>query len=235
MSNSSTGTSNPFHPQPTHNQSHLQPAHVAPAYHNHNGYPPFGTHGPPPPPPPRARGPPAGADPRLWQFFSSVDTDASGAIDVHELQRALINANWTTFDLDTIKMLMNIFDTDRSGNIGFNEFAGLFKYIEDWQGVFRHWDADRSGTIEEGELAGALSGFGYNLPPHLVRMVVAKYSSAPAGGYGSPQPSITFDRFVRACVAVKELTEAFRRIDRDNDGWVQISYDQFMSIFLHAP
>lgn len=84
-------------------------------------------------------------------------------------------------------------DTDRSGNIGFNEFSGLYKYIEDWQGylafsfhssifsllssVFRHWDADRSGTIEERELTGALSGFGYNLPPHLVRMVVAKYST----------------------------------------------------------
>ena len=53
------------------------------------------------------------------------------------------------FDLDTIKMIMNIFDTDRSGTIGFNEFAGLYKvstcsfgilrtqdsqYIEDWQG-----------------------------------------------------------------------------------------------------
>jgi hypothetical protein len=25
-------------------------------------------------------------------------------------------------------------DTDRSGNIAFNEFAGLYKYIEDWQG-----------------------------------------------------------------------------------------------------
>jgi hypothetical protein len=24
------------------------------------------------------------------------------------------------FDLDTVKMLMNIFDTDRSGSIGFN-------------------------------------------------------------------------------------------------------------------
>ena len=34
---------------------------------------------------------------------------------------------------------------------------------------------------------------------------------------------------------VKELTEAFRKIDRDNDGWIQVSYDQFMGIFLHAP
>lgn len=76
--------------------------------------------------------------------------------------------------------------------------------------------------------------------------------STPVGGYGSPPPAITFDRFVRyvyvtvaschcfdrsyrACVVVKELTEAFRKIDRDNDGWIQISYDQFMGIFLHAP
>lgn len=197
-------------------------------HNNHYGHPP-------PPPPPRAPGPPPGADPRLWQFFTSVDTDGSGAIDVRELQRALINANWSTFDLDTVKMLMNIFDTDRSGNIGFNEFAGLYKYIEDWQAVFRHWDADHSGTIEERELTGALNGFGYNLSPQLVKLVVAKYSSVPISGHGGPPPAITFDRFVRACVVVKELTEAFRKVDRDNDGWIQISYDQFMGIFLHAP
>ena len=29
-------------------------------------------------------------------------------------------------------------------------------------------------------------------------------------GYGPP-PGITFDRFVRACVAIKTLTEAFRK------------------------
>lgn len=38
------------------------------------------------------------------------------------------------FDLDTVKMLMSIFDTDRSGTIGFNEFSGLWRYIKDWQG-----------------------------------------------------------------------------------------------------
>jgi len=225
LGNDAAGGSHPYQQQ--QNGYGQQPPPVQ-YNNNHYGHPQ-------PPPPPRARRPPPGADPRLWQFFTSVDTDGSGDIDVHELQQALINANWSTFDLDTIKMLMNIFDTDRSGNIGFNEFAGLYKYIEDWQGVFRHWDADHSGTIEERELAGALNGFGYNLSPQLVKLVVAKYSSAPTPGYGGPPPSITFDRFVRACVVVKELTEAFRKVDRDNDGWIQISYDQFMGIFLHAP
>ena len=46
---------------------------------------------------------------------------------------------------------------------------------------------------------------------------------------------ITFDRFVRACVAVKQLTEAFQRLDTDRDGWVQMNYEQFMSTVLAAP
>lgn len=52
---------------------------------------------------------------------------------------------------------------------------------------------------------------------------------------GGPPLGITFDRFVRACVAIKQLTEAFRRIDTDQDGWVQINYDQFMNTVLSLP
>lgn len=36
-------------------------------------------------------GPPPGADPTLWQWFSNVDTDRSGAISASELQNALRN------------------------------------------------------------------------------------------------------------------------------------------------
>ncbi|KAF5324532.1 hypothetical protein D9611_004548 [Ephemerocybe angulata] len=177
---------------------------------------------------------PAGADPQLWSYFTAVDADRSGAISVTELQQALVNGNWSKFDLDTVKMLMSIFDTDRSGTINFTEFAGLWKYISDWQNVFRHFDRDRSGSIEGRELAEALRSFGYNLSPPLLALIEAKYASEPVSGYGPP-PGITFDRFVRACVAVKTLTEAFQRVDTDRDGWVQINYEQFMSIVLSAP
>jgi hypothetical protein len=36
-------------------------------------------------------GPPVGADPQLWQWFSNVDVDRSGSITVTELQSALVN------------------------------------------------------------------------------------------------------------------------------------------------
>ncbi|KAF5322497.1 hypothetical protein D9619_002197 [Psilocybe cf. subviscida] len=125
---------------------------------------------------PGGRAMPPGADPQLWQWFTTVDHDGSGAITAVELERALTNGDWTPFDLDTVKMLMSIFDTDRTGTIGFNEFAGLWKYVKDWQNVFRHFDRDRSGTIDGGELRDALGQFGYNLSPPLLDLVQKKYS-----------------------------------------------------------
>jgi len=62
----------------------------------------YSQHGAPPGPPPRQSyhasaanygppGVPPGADPELWSYFSAVDADHSQAIDVNELQAALVN------------------------------------------------------------------------------------------------------------------------------------------------
>ncbi|KAF8160377.1 hypothetical protein K438DRAFT_311338 [Mycena galopus ATCC 62051] len=227
------------------------PGHAGSGYRPPPGGPPGQAgsgYGPPPgaPPgggfaPPGGHGMPHGADPQLWGWFQSVDMDRSGSITAEELQRALINGDWTPFDLDTVKLLMTIFDTDRSGTITFAEFAGLWKYIKDWQGVFRHFDRDRSGSIEQNELRDALAQFGFNLSPNLLMLVERKYDpqAGPARGRegqrGQPAPGITFDRFVRACVVVKQLHEAFGRLDTDRDGWIQIGYEGFMETVLSLP
>ncbi|CAL1704350.1 unnamed protein product [Somion occarium] len=178
------------------------------------------------------QGPPPGADPQLWQWFSAVDTDRSGAITVNELQAALVNGNWTRFDLDTVKMLMNIFDTDRSGTIG---FAGTIIAAERLICMILRTTCQSSPGYGNGlELAQALRSFGYNLSPTILALVEQKYASGPTGGYGPP-PGITFDRFVRACVVVKTLSEAFQQQDSDRDGWITINYEQFMKIVLAAP
>ena len=59
--------------------------------------------------------------------------------------------------------------------------------------------------------------------------------SAYGGPPGGASPGITFDRFVRACVVIKQITESFQRLDNDRDGWVQINYEQFMHTVLSLP
>jgi len=177
---------------------------------------------------------PPGADPKLWAYFLTVDVDRSGSISAPELQNALFNGDWTPFDLDTVKLLMNLFDTNRTGGIDFNEFTGLWRYIEDWQRVFRHFDRDRSGTIDRSELQKALNQFGMKLPQHLLSLLVAKFTSSHSGSEVGDQ-TITFDRFLRACVFMKQFTESFANLDTDKDGWVRLDYELFLTVYFSLP
>lgn len=53
-----------------------------------------------------------------------------------------------------------MFDRENKGGVNFNEFAGVWKYITDWQNIFRTYDRDNSGFIDKIELRQALTGFG---------------------------------------------------------------------------
>lgn len=53
-----------------------------------------------------------------------------------------------------------MFDRENKGGVNFNEFAGVWKYITDWQNIFRTYDRDNSGFIDKNELKQALTGFG---------------------------------------------------------------------------
>ncbi|KAI7864286.1 hypothetical protein BDF14DRAFT_1836318 [Spinellus fusiger] len=178
---------------------------------------------PPPPPPPR--GPPPNADPHLTSWFQAVDTDNSGQLTVEELQRALVNGDWSPFNIETVRMMVNMFDSDNTGTIDFEEFKGLWKYIEDWKRCFQTFDVDGSGSIDCNEMKNALRTFGYNLSDRFVSVLIQKFDRHGNG-------TVTFDNFVQACVHVKTLTDSFRRFDTDNDGWIQINYEQFLELVI---
>jgi hypothetical protein len=57
----------------------------------------------------------------------------------------------------------------------------------------------------------------------------------PGFNVAANQPGISFDRFVRACVVIKQLTEAFQKLDTQRNGWIQINYDTFMHTVLQLP
>jgi hypothetical protein len=69
------------------------------------------------------------------------------------------------------------------------------------------------------------------------------YEEAAAGSGPAAAPpagrrvasGITFDRFMRACVVVKQLKESFEALDRDPYGRVKIDYDTFLRMVFKLP
>ena len=84
--------------------------------------------------------------PDLWGWFCAVDTDRSGKIAPKELQKALSNG-FSEFNIETVQLLMNMFDRDHSGKITFEEFQNLFGFINQWRGIFMQYDRDRYDKI----------------------------------------------------------------------------------------
>ncbi|PVU94046.1 hypothetical protein BB561_002838 [Smittium simulii] len=125
----------------------------------------------PPPPNPQSMDP---QQQQLYYWFVAVDTDRSGVLEADELQRALINGDWSPFSIDTVRLMITMFDADLSGTIDFYEFCGLWRYIEDWKKCFRTFDRDGSGSIDRRELFDALNAFGFRVPTHIVDNLIKK-------------------------------------------------------------
>ncbi|KAI7824826.1 hypothetical protein BC939DRAFT_396365 [Gamsiella multidivaricata] len=161
----------------------------------------------------------------LRQWFDAVDADRSGQLSTEELQRALINGDWSPFNYETVRLMMNMFDTDNSGQINFAEFSGLWKYIEEWRACFRAFDRDQSGSIDFDELRTAMRSFGYHLSDNFLKLLIKKYDKNGRG-------DVSFDNFVQIAVTVKSLTDAFMRIDTEKKGYATIGYEQFLELVV---
>uniref|UniRef100_A0A6Q2Z4J9 Programmed cell death protein 6 n=1 Tax=Esox lucius TaxID=8010 RepID=A0A6Q2Z4J9_ESOLU len=148
----------------------------------------------------------------LWNIFQRVDKDRSGVISDTELQQALSNA---------------MFDRENKGGVNFNEFAGVWKYITDWQNIFRTYDRDNSGFIDKNELKQALTGFGYRLSDQFYNTLIEKFDRQRKG-------QVAFDDFIQCCIVLQRLTDVFRRYDTDQDGWIQVSYEQYLSMVFNV-
>ncbi|KAB1258241.1 Programmed cell death protein 6 [Camelus dromedarius] len=113
----------------------------------------------------------------LWNVFQGVDKDRSGVISDNELQQALSNGTWTPFKPVTVRSIISI------------DFTGVWKYIADWQLVFRGYDRHNSGMIDRNELKQAPSGFGYRLSDQFHDLVIHNWIRA-TGGSSPPALSL---------------------------------------------
>ncbi|KAI0285753.1 hypothetical protein BGY98DRAFT_909596 [Russula aff. rugulosa BPL654] len=135
---------------------------------------------------------------------------------------------YVAFEINTVKLLMSLFDLDKNGSIDVNEVTILELFLlYSWQGVFGYFDKNKNNTIDGDELEQALKQYGYDLSTDLQELLKRKYGAAAAPLAGDSEPGITFDRFMRACVVVKQLKELYDALDKDSENRVKINYETF--------
>ncbi|RDW67844.1 hypothetical protein BP6252_09240 [Coleophoma cylindrospora] len=213
-------------PQVPPPQNYGYSSHASPTSHGYNS-PPGGNYGAPRPQPqqhrpqPVSRPPPSPApgdhrDPALLPLFKAVDKDRSGTLSERELSAALVNGDWSSFDPHTVKMMIRMFDSDRSGTINFDEFCGLWGFLAAWRGLFDRFDVDKSGSISLDEFTNALAAFGYRLSQQFVVILFRTFDKRNEG-------AISFDLFVQSCISLKRMTDVFKKYDDDRDGFITLS------------
>ena len=109
-------------------------------------------------------------DPAAYQWFCGVDTNRSGTVDEHELQRALSAGGWAAFSRKTTRKLMNMFDADRSHSLGYGEFEQLVAYLRSWQAQFQA-ASHGTGRIGVSHMPAVLAQLGYHFPPPLATSI----------------------------------------------------------------
>ncbi|CAL4071260.1 unnamed protein product, partial [Meganyctiphanes norvegica] len=159
----------------------------------------------------------------IESVFQKVDKDRSGAIDARELQSALSNGNWTPFNPETVRLMIGMFDKKGTGTITLEEFGSLWKYVTDWQQCFRSFDQDSSGSISKPELKTAVTAFGYRFSDQFYDVLLKRFDRSNKG-------VIFFDDFIQCSVVLHTLTAAFSQLDTDRDGFITVSYEQFLQM-----
>ncbi|XP_073317556.1 calcium-dependent protein kinase 10-like [Primulina huaijiensis] len=80
---------------------------------------------------------------RAFMFF---DRDGSGYIELHELQEALVDDSGET-DNDVINDIMREVDTDKDGQISYDEFVAMMKTGTDWRKASRQYSRERFKSL----------------------------------------------------------------------------------------
>eukprot|EP00005_Dracoamoeba_jomungandri_P006312 CAMPEP_0174261724 /NCGR_PEP_ID=MMETSP0439-20130205/11954_1 /TAXON_ID=0 /ORGANISM="Stereomyxa ramosa, Strain Chinc5" /LENGTH=299 /DNA_ID=CAMNT_0015346267 /DNA_START=21 /DNA_END=920 /DNA_ORIENTATION=+ len=160
----------------------------------------------------------------LQGWFSSVDQDGSGTISAVELAKA----DWggKKFTFPTAQMLIKVFDSNKSGEIDFHEYAQLHKFIGTMQGYFYQYDQDNSNRLDKNELMSVLQSAGFVIRPETVDLLIQRYEKSNWRKTGA----LTFENFIQCCAFLGLMKSTFTQYDPQGTGVANLNLEQLVSI-----
>lgn len=100
--------------------------------------------------------------------------------------------------------------------------SGLWGFLAAWRSLFDRFDEDRSGYISFSEYSNALVAFGYRLSSAFVNLLYRTYEK-------NGNDRMSFDLFVQSCIVLKRMTDVFKKYDDDRDGYITLSFEEFLT------
>uniref|UniRef100_A0A8C6LFR5 Calpain-3 n=1 Tax=Nothobranchius furzeri TaxID=105023 RepID=A0A8C6LFR5_NOTFU len=86
---------------------------------------------------------------------------------------------------------------DGTGRLNLQEFRHLWNKIKQWQGIFKHYNADQSGSINSYEMRNAVNDAGFRLNNQLYDIITMRYANE--------NMNIDFDSFVSCLVRLEAM------------------------------
>uniref|UniRef100_A0A8C9R536 Calpain-3 n=1 Tax=Scleropages formosus TaxID=113540 RepID=A0A8C9R536_SCLFO len=130
------------------------------------------------------------------------------------------------FSLETCRSMIALMDMDGTGRLNLQEFRHLWNKIKRWQGIFKHYDCDYSGSICSYEMRNAVNDAGFHLNNQLYDIITMRYSNE--------NMNIDFDSFISCLVRLEGMFRAFQAFDQDGDGLITLSVLEWLQLTMYA-
>ncbi|RXM98220.1 Calpain-3 [Acipenser ruthenus] len=183
-------------------------------------------------PAPASAGEESEEDKQFRTIFQQIAGDDM-QITAHELKNVLNRVvskhkdlKTDGFRLESCRSMIALMDTDGTGRLNLQEFRHLWNKIKQWQGTFKHYDADQSGTISSYEMRNAVNDAGFRLNNQLYDIITMRYADE--------KMNIDFDSFICCLVRLEGMFRAFQAFDKDGDGMIKLSVLEWLQLTMYA-
>ncbi|XP_038549307.1 calpain small subunit 1b isoform X1 [Micropterus salmoides] len=130
------------------------------------------------------------------------------------------------FSIESCKSMVAVMDSDSTGKLGFHEFKHLWTNIKTWQGIYVAYDEDKSGVIGAQELPKAFKAAGFPLNEDLFKLIIRRYSDENG--------NMDFDNFVGCLVRLDAMCRAFKTLDKDNSGSIDLDIKEWLQLTMYS-
>ncbi|KAI3354387.1 hypothetical protein L3Q82_018500 [Scortum barcoo] len=130
------------------------------------------------------------------------------------------------FSIESCRSMVAVMDSDSTGKLSFHEFKYMWNNIKRWQGIYISHDADQSGVISSKELPKAFEAAGFPLNDQLFKLIIRRYSDENG--------DMDFDNFIGCLVRLDAMCRAFKTLDKDNRGSIDLDIKESKDAGIRA-